>query len=263
MGGVAFATTPDRTALLVTRKEPPPAAPKGGKGRGVWWGEVWDVWDWKAARVRSTFTHGGEFQIGGNRRHTRVGGGFQSDRGVSFSTDGTRLTAPAELRVPELGLTNLTGPLTWDVATGKVTDYLRVWPKNVGGFPVPNEPVQAVAWSPDGTTIAAFGGGWPSERLWFWDVARGRASESQFKAGVELVALRYLQDGNALLAAGKHGVRLWDIKGGRQLQGFGDDVRRLVLAPDGKAVAVLTGGGTIQVWQLPRRTWPAPPPAKP
>jgi WD40 repeat protein len=104
-------------------------------------------------------------------------------------------------------------------------------------------PLVAVAYSPDGWTIASAGGRGESIKL--WDAADGRLLR-RFNAppeGVSAVAIR--PDGQALAVGGLNGsVHVWEVATGRELRSWampGSAVYAVAFSPDGGRLAAGTG----------------------
>ena len=126
-------------------------------------------------------------------------------------------------------------------------------------------PIQALAFSPDGSTVAA-PQNWLSERgvflLRFWDARTGRETatlpaqpERPEHTGI-IASLAYSPDGRLLATTSlDHAVRLWDVARGAcvdTLQGHQAEVGGCAFAPDGHAVASGDRLGHVNVWTLPR-----------
>ncbi len=124
--------------------------------------------------------------------------------------------------------------------------------------------VTAVAFSPDGNTLAA-GSGPADGRIYLRDAATGRVLRKLQGHTAEVHSLRYSPDG-LLLASGSDDrtTRLWDVKTGNQVYRFPGDGRALAFSPDGRLLAATAlkvrafdeGGrdrkarsdGTIRLW---------------
>jgi|GEM_PF-1588083 len=117
--------------------------------------------------------------------------------------------------------------------------------------PAARESVLALAYSPDGKTLATAGEG-PAVVL--RDVATGRVVAQLSGHSDAVAALAFSPDGRSLASAGYDGtVRLWDVAGGREravLKGHTNWVFALAFSPNG---ATLASGGhdkTVRLWNL-------------
>jgi WD40 repeat protein len=121
-------------------------------------------------------------------------------------------------------------------------------------------PVMTLAWSPDGTALAA------ATADGDVSVARSPWHEvgDRFGTGTRLLALRWLPDASALLTAGGSDgaieVRLPD---GRSLPGFmnahAESVAGLAVSPDGTTLLSADLLGKVQAWRIPTRSTAGPP----
>ena len=134
----------------------------------------------------------------------------------------------------------------WDVATGKLVREL----------PGPNKYVRALAWSPDGKTLAT--GDLHDEKqavaIRLWDPATGKERrQMQMKDAWGLPgSLAFTADGQTLVSGGSDSViRLWDPATGLEKSpaaGLPGPVWHLAVSPDGKTLAYSTRG--IALWDL-------------
>ena len=126
-------------------------------------------------------------------------------------------------------------------------------------------PIQALAFSPDGSTVAA-PQNWLSERgvflLRFWDARTGRETatfpgqpERPEHTGI-IASLAYSPDGRLLATTSlDHAVRLWDVARGAcvdTLQGHQAEVGGCAFSPDGRAIVSGDRLGHVNFWTIPR-----------
>ncbi len=155
------------------------------------------------------------------------------------------------------------GPVVlWDMAERKERHSFAV-----------DGPVSALAFSPDGRTLAA--ATYRNGCVHFWDVERGerltqRPGEVGESAGA-VSALAFSPDGTTL-AVGmqpwnpqrrRHSARLWDWRHNRrlaELPGHEGRVLALAFSPDGRALASGGHDGTVRLWDVAAHTqrcaWP-------
>lgn len=124
----------------------------------------------------------------------------------------------------------------WDAATGTPIRTLR-------------GAVHALAYSPDGTTMASNYG----ERVAIWDAATGTLIRTLTGHFGDVLSLAYSPDGKTL-ASGAHenAVRIWDVATGKQIKGLTGSqyfIYALAYSPDGK---MLTSGSKAHgtVWDI-------------
>jgi WD40 repeat protein len=146
-----------------------------------------------------------------------------------LSPDGTRLATAAREKAVQI----------WDAKTGKHFDML---PQR--GF------VEALAWSPDGETLALNAG--TTVRL--YDVA-ARAERVAFKVKYcYLPRMAFSPDGRLLATTDNGtGVHLWDVATGvrRTTLRAGRERRvPVAFAPDGLTIAAGGANGTVAVWDV-------------
>jgi WD40 repeat protein len=119
----------------------------------------------------------------------------------------------------------------------------------------PAVPVSAVAFSPDGKTLAAAG----YHEVLIWDLAGGklakRLAADQFRGSIG--ALVFLNDGRLAVGEGtpqgRGAVRIFDIPTARQTQSFEEPsevVYCLAVSPDGKLLAAGGADGLARVWSI-------------
>lgn len=121
------------------------------------------------------------------------------------------------------------------------------------------EDVQAVAFSPDGKTLAS---GSDDHTVRLWDVAGERAVAVLDDYPDKVGAVAFSPDGKILAAGGMGGtVQLWDMGTRRPVATFksgGVSVGDLAFSPDGEALAVAgDGGATVKLWSVSGRRFVA------
>jgi RNA polymerase sigma factor (sigma-70 family) len=152
-----------------------------------------------------------------------------------FSPDGKRMATGGYEVEEEMYYARL-----WEVATGK---QLRRFP--AGRFPGPaNGRHRALAFSPDGATLA--GGGWGDARLRLWETATGKERDIFPKIGEDVRSIAFAPDGKTVAAAADN-IYLYDPGTGKERLRIGRRAQRLVFNRDG---SILTGAisGAIYRW---------------
>ncbi len=120
--------------------------------------------------------------------------------------------------------------------------------------------VVALAFSPDGKTLASGGTYDATARL--WDVAGGRllASLESFpvpknRGRMDSVdSLAFSPDGRTVATVGHDpDLRLWDVATGRlraSLRGHSSDLTAVAYSPDGRTIATGDFHGTVRLWDV-------------
>lgn len=140
-----------------------------------------------------------------------------------------------------------------DNEPAKLWDLTRIDPRPYGqGDPRRNLALEdvtyAVAFSPDGKTLATGG---PGGDVRLWDVATGRLKATLANRLIEARDLAFSPDGRSLAVTADGGVLLWNLAARKPSAiltdddtGYGDDeIRELAFSPDGRFLAGSTTGG--------------------
>jgi RNA polymerase sigma factor (sigma-70 family) len=151
-----------------------------------------------------------------------------------FSPDGKRMATGGYEREEGVWFARL-----WEVGAGK---ELRRFP--AGNDPGGNGRKRALAFSPDGATLA--GGGWGDGRLRLWEAATGKELKVFPGIGEDVESVAFAPDGKTVAAAGGR-IYLYDPVTGMERLRIERRARRLGFSQDGK---VLTGAvsGAIYRW---------------
>jgi RNA polymerase sigma factor (sigma-70 family) len=173
---------------------------------------------------------------------------------VAFSPDGKTLATGGYCDEHALRL--------WDVATGKERFGVRGNPASAESFGVRGNPandngsLKALAFAPDGKTLATLGDYQNTIRL--WDAANGRELQQFRGHTAPPSSLAFSPDGKQILSCGGRNfdpalppdntVRVWDVAGGKEQHRLTDEGASLVaFSPDGKTIAS-TWGSAIRLW---------------
>jgi WD40 repeat protein len=141
----------------------------------------------------------------------------------------------------------------WDVEAAKPLRVLRVEdPARGGGAVAGSESASAVAFSPDGRTLA---GGDSSGAVDLWEVETGRLVRA-FAGDGRVNSLAFGEGGRALVSGGT----VWDVASGRELRRF-EGVTLSALARDGRTLACVGADRAVRLYDLDGgaelREWPA------
>ena len=197
---------------------------------GGWEENVVQLWDAQTGDHKTTLTG-----------HTK------RVNSVAYSPDGKIIASGGEDGTVRL----------WEVATGKQKIVLGRTSWSNFLFPWLNPPVNSVAYSPDGKTVAA--GGW-DRKLRLCDTRTTKLKATLIGHTGPVDAVVYSPDGKTIATGGSwndHTVRLWDAVTGETkaiLTGY-THINTVAYSPDGKTIA--TGGtprnNALQLWDVPTR----------
>jgi WD40 repeat protein len=160
-------------------------------------------------------------------------------RAVAFSADGSRVASGSADETIRLWDPANGEPICWDAPAGEPSCALR-------GH---TDPVEALAFSPDGTRLAS---GSADNTVNLWDPGSGARVNSLREAGGPVHAVAFSTDGRLLAAAsGDRKVWLWDASSGeplRELSGHGGAVTAVAFTPNGRLLVSASADRTIRFW---------------
>jgi WD40 repeat protein len=165
-------------------------------------------------------------------------------------------------------LRRLTGHKNWvgslvfskkgkELISGSADETVRLWDpatgKEIRQIEFPEEMVNSLALSPDGSTVAI--GFFQKKTIRLWDPATGKVVREIEGPKKGSVSLTFSGDGKLLAVANPQGddVRLLDVATGKEidrLSGHLERVFSIALSPDGSKLATCSGDGTALVWDL-------------
>jgi len=146
----------------------------------------------------------------------------------------------------------------WNVETGQeimtlTGSVVRVETPPVDGKRDRNG-VQAVAFSPDGKTLAS---GSRDKTVRLWDVASGKELHVLSSHTEWVSSVAFSPDGKTLASGSlDNTIKLWDVASGQELKtitGHDDSVLSVAFSPDGETLASGSTDQTIRVWEITSR----------
>ncbi len=133
----------------------------------------------------------------------------------------------------------------WDSVTGQTSsryDARYGW--------IPNFSVLSVAWSPDGTRIAATCG---DKTIRVWDTTTGLLVSTHRFRSEWSSHIAWSPDSRYLASAhSDHTAQVWDMSTGARVmlcRGHTDTVRYVAWSPDGISLATASNDRTVQIWK--------------
>lgn len=160
---------------------------------------------------------------------------------VSFSPDGKRLLSGS-----------VKSTIVWDLATGRPVMTLGKLPDAISAGER-----RAVAYSPDGKTLASSYGEHSRSTIRLWDAINGAVLKNLSGHPESVTSIRFSPDSQTVASASlDRTIKLWDVKSGAESRTLTDqgELRSAVLAiafsPDGKTLASGSHEGTARLWDV-------------
>lgn len=122
----------------------------------------------------------------------------------------------------------------WDVAAGK--------PRARIVYPVNNDRIYAVEFSPDGAMIATGSNDWGGSRVRLWDSTTGKhLAQLTGREFSSVNAIAFSPDGNTLAVGSDKELRIWDVTSRKQLAELNryTAISKLIFSPDGATLVSL------------------------
>lgn len=176
---------------------------------------------------------------------------FLPKAGAVFKINGKEIKSDGVINIQGVSMSRKEGylVLAWDVATGKEV-------RKYGGL---NDKIKSLAYSPDGTLLAAAS---KDGRVCLWDAATGEEklhilAHAQHKDAAHSTSpgVAFLPDGKSLATASTdRTIRVWDVRTAKERGRLHSDgpCHTLAVARDGKTLVTGSSDTTLLVWDLTR-----------
>jgi serine/threonine-protein kinase len=227
--GKERATLPDPAPIRVL------AWSRDGETLATSSGNTIKLWDAVAAKPRAGAWSGGRSPKPGHQRPVTH---------LAFAPDGETLASASVVWQDNAA----TGEIKlWDIAAGKERK-----PFTLRGQ------ISALAFSPDGNTLAVGHGQTGEGKIALWDLPAAKHRVTLAGHAGPITCLAFTADGRTLASgSADQSVRLWDVGAGKELRPPGGQqgpATAVAFSPDGSALAAATGSWelTVRLWQLPK-----------
>jgi WD40 repeat protein len=136
----------------------------------------------------------------------------------------------------------------WDAGTGRLIREFRRSAEQGGAYAA-ERLIHQVAFSPDGSTLAASLG---DNSVWLWQVATGKELRKIQGHQGPIPALAFAPDGKMLATGGAdQNIHLWDVTSGKSVGDLAaeEPVAALLFLEDGRTLVSAGSYGSLRVWQ--------------
>ncbi|MEW6494938.1 MAG: NB-ARC domain-containing protein [Cyanobacteriota bacterium] len=162
---------------------------------------------------------------------------------VAFSPDGQLLACACDNHTV----------LLWDIGSVQSRPTSHPGEQLVAVFTGHSDAVHAVAFSPDGRTLAS---GSQDSTIKLWDIQQRKCLQTFLGHSHGVWSIAFSPDGQLLASGGQDNtVMLWNIESGnciRTLQGHSDWIESVAWSPDGITLASGSEDHTVRLWDIRR-----------